>query len=138
VDLRAYVNHQPERGDVVILQHLGTPAIRRIVGVPGDEISGDGGVVSLNERTISEPYVRFTGDENAYGRHFSAVKVPPDKYFVLGDSRDISLDSRDEHFGMIDGDQIKARVLYVYESNDLRRVGSSVQSVPPVPMASSH
>ena len=136
VDLRAYVHQQPERGDVVILERSGTASVRRILGVPGDQMSGDGGAVSINGQMMSEPYVRFSEGSNASRRHFPLVQVPTDNYFVLGDSRDISLDSRDEHFGMIDRDQIKGRVLYVLTSDDPRRAGVSVPSVHQAPAAS--
>lgn len=62
--------------------------IKRVIGVPGDTVMAKGGKVFVNGVPISEPYLtQRTGD-------FAKVKVPPDMYFVLGDNRSNSQDSR--------------------------------------------
>ena len=62
--------------------------IKRVIGVPGDTVMAKGGKVYVNGVAISEPYLtQRTGD-------FAKIKVPPDMYFVLGDNRSNSLDSR--------------------------------------------
>ena len=81
----------PERGDVVVFRLPKDPStdyIKRVIGLPGDKVCGVGGKVVVNGVAISEPYlVQKTAP-------FPCQKVPSDRYFVLGDNRDNSLDSR--------------------------------------------
>jgi signal peptidase I len=135
-DLQAYAHSDPERGDVVILRGVdGTWFIKRVIGIPGDVIAGTNGVISINGKAVSEVYIQFSNDENAYGRTFDPAEVPPERYFLLGDSRDIALDSRDRQFGMITRDHIKGRVLYILASHVSQRTGQPVLSVHPTPLA---
>jgi len=133
-DLHAYRYSGPARGDVVVLRNPeGVLVIRRVIGAPGDVVSADDGVVSINGKAVSEPYIVLSNQP--YGRTFAPVQVPSQKYFVMGDSRDIALDSRDRHIGLIDHEQIIGRVLYIVTSKDSQRDGTPVVSIPPVPMS---
>lgn len=101
---------QPERGDVVVFRypvHPSTIFIKRVIGVPGDEIRYDGGRLYLNERLVVVSLTEGGYLENLNGRvhpinigdGLSAgnkweVKVPQGHYFVMGDNRDKSQDSR--------------------------------------------
>ncbi len=80
------------RGDVVAFRHdAPTPEtyIKRIVGLPGERVEVRDGVVSVNGRTLAEPYVEFPDRRSA-----APVVVPPNTYYVLGDNRADSDDSR--------------------------------------------
>jgi len=93
IDALAYrFGAQPARGDIIAFRHeRSAPSVylKRVIGVPGDRIAIDRGVVSVNGSALTEPYVRFRDT-----RSFPAVTVPPTAYYVLGDNRANSDDSR--------------------------------------------
>jgi signal peptidase I len=80
------------RGDVVAFRHdAPTPEtyIKRVVGLPGERVEVRDGVVTIDGRVMAEPYVQFPDRRSA-----AAVVVPPHAYYVLGDNRSDSDDSR--------------------------------------------
>lgn len=92
IDTLAYRFHTPSRGDIVTFRHDdATPElyIKRVIGIPGDRIRIDRGVVYINGARLSEPYVQFPD-----GRSEAEIAVPPDDVYVLGDNRAVSEDSR--------------------------------------------
>lgn len=81
------------RGDVIAFRHdAPNPEtyIKRVVGLPGERVEIDAGVVRVDGKPLVEPYVEFRD-----GRSAPPVVVPPDAYYVLGDNRSDSDDSRD-------------------------------------------
>ncbi len=82
------------RGDIIVFRYPRDPAkifIKRVIGLPGDWVSIRGGHVYINGRRLHEPYVpRSYADPSNY----PTVHVPPHRYYVLGDHRDDSSDSR--------------------------------------------
>ncbi len=115
-DLQAYSDHSPARGDVLIMKRDGTFYVKRLIGLPGNVVSINGGVVSINGQPIEEPYALLGSDADAYGRYFDPVSVPENSYFVLGDNRDISVDSRKSDFGMVTRRELVGKALYLFES----------------------
>ncbi|HEV2740128.1 MAG TPA: signal peptidase I [Candidatus Elarobacter sp.] len=92
INTLAYKLGPIRRGDVVAFRHdAPNPEtyIKRIVGLPGERVEVSDGVVSVDGRPLSEPYVRFNDRRSA-----AAVTVPPHAYYVLGDNRAESDDSR--------------------------------------------
>ena len=92
INALAYRLWSPQRGEIVAFRHeRSAPSVylKRIIGVPGDRIAIDRGVVSVDGVVLDEPYVRF-----ADRRTFGTVVVPPNAYYVLGDNRANSDDSR--------------------------------------------
>jgi signal peptidase I len=92
VNKMAYLFQQPQRGDVVIFHYpfdIHKDFIKRLVGLPGDTIHVTSSNVIINGQTIREPYIRvpFNFEGNTW-------KLGPDQFFVMGDNRDNSLDSR--------------------------------------------
>jgi signal peptidase I len=111
-----YYFHDPKRGDVIVFSepnpakqvHRGAidgfvhwlfqgigfqkpdnqDFIKRVIGIPGDVVWGEHGKVFVNGTVLNEPYLRGTTTP------FDKVKVPPNMYFVLGDNREESQDSR--------------------------------------------
>ncbi len=85
VNTFAYKLAAPKRGDIVAFRHEdGARAvyIKRVIGLPGDRISIDNGVVSIDGAALAEPYVRFPDR-----RSFAALTVPAGQVYVLGDNR---------------------------------------------------
>lgn len=113
VDKVTYRFRPPARGEVVVLRWASPdprPAyIKRIIGVPGDRIELTGGRVVLNGVPLAEDYVA----EPVRGE-FGPYVVPPGRYFVLGDNRNRSEDSRFTAVGYIPARQIVGRAVLRY------------------------
>jgi signal peptidase I len=101
-----------ERGDVIVFRYPRDPSksyIKRVIAVAGDRVRIDAGVVYVNGRRMSEDYVpRMYEDVRSYPETI----VPPHGYFVLGDHRNLSNDSRD--FGTVDEDFIYGKAVFGY------------------------
>jgi signal peptidase I len=101
-----------ERGDVVVFKYPGDPSknyIKRIVGVPGDRIQIYRGAVFVNGSRLEEPYVPEPFRDQ---RSMNDLVVPAGTYFVLGDHRNLSSDSRD--FGVVERDAIFGKAVFAY------------------------
>jgi signal peptidase I len=101
-----------ERGDVVVFLYPHDHSksyIKRVIALPGDDIRIDQGRVYVNNRQLKERYVplRYT-DERSQSERI----IPPNEYFVMGDHRSISSDSRD--FGPVERDLIYGKAAFVY------------------------
>jgi len=97
VDHLSYVLGDVRRGDIVVLEYPLDPQldyIKRVIGLPGDQILIQEGEVRVNGRHLDEPYVELQ-DQN----RCLALTVAPDTFFVLGDNRPHSSDSRE--FGLV-------------------------------------
>jgi signal peptidase I len=108
----AYRFEAIERSDLVVFRYPGDPSknyIKRIVGVPGDRIEIFRGQVMLNGSRLQEPYVPPQYQDE---RSMSEVLVPEGSYFVLGDHRNLSSDSRD--FGMVERKLIFGKAVFAY------------------------
>ena len=103
---------QVERGDMVVFWYPGDPSksyIKRVIGLPGDRVEINDGAVKVNGRPISEPYV-----PEQYRDHvsMSSMSVPDDHFFVLGDHRSSSNDSRS--WGAVHRRHIYGKAVFVY------------------------
>ncbi len=100
------------RDDVVVFHYPLDPAksyIKRVIGLPGDRIWIQHGQVWLNGKPLPEGYVP---EEYRDDRSMAAMVVPPHEYFVMGDHRSISSDSRD--FGPVQRSLIYGKAEFVY------------------------
>ncbi|HDQ40156.1 MAG TPA: signal peptidase I [Desulfonatronum sp.] len=90
--------------------------IKRVVGLPGDQVEVRDKRIYINEDMLDEPYVQFRDPHRQIRPrdNLGPLLVPDDKYFVLGDNRDESLDSR--FWGFVDRDRIKGRAWRIYWS----------------------
>ena len=100
------------RDDVVVFEYPRDPSksyIKRVIGMPGDDLRIDHGRVFVNGSPVAEPYVakRFADD-----RSLAETVIPAGEYFVMGDHRSISSDSRD--FGPVDRKFIYGKAEFVY------------------------
>ena len=110
VEKLSYTFHEPQRGDIVILQvpQAGSGLlIKRVIGLPGEKVEIKGGKVYINEQSLEEPYLSPQPQ-----RDMRAVAVPPEHVFVLGDNRGFSNDSRS--FGSVPLDNIAGRAWFSY------------------------
>ena len=101
-----------DRGDVVVFWYprdLSKSFIKRVVGLPGDTIEIRAGHVYINGHADSEPYVPANYLD---GQSYPPVKVPADCYFVMGDHRDSSNDSR--MFGPVPRQYIYGKAVFAY------------------------
>ncbi|HEU5452887.1 MAG TPA: signal peptidase I [Terriglobales bacterium] len=134
--------HQIHRGDIVVFLSPAEPGlyvVKRIIGEPGDRIHLQDGVVYLNGQRQDEPYVLHNGSYSPYRDNFPRVPpsegnsvtqewslqlssyvqdgdlvVPPDRYFAMGDNRDVSYDSR--YWGFIPRENVIGRPMFIYWS----------------------
>ncbi|MGB6687758.1 MAG: signal peptidase I [Terracidiphilus sp.] len=101
-----------ERDDVVVFHYPRDPEksyIKRVIALPGDRIRIDRGQVWLNGKRLREPYVPPMYEDS---RSMAEMVVPDDAYFVMGDHRSISSDSRE--FGPVDRALIYGKAVFVY------------------------
>ena len=108
----AYKLEDIQRGDIVVFRYprdTRKSFIKRVIGLPGDRVRVFDGRVYLNGRLTSEPYVP---EEYLDSRSYPEVKVPSDCYFVLGDHRSMSNDSRD--FGPVQRSYIYGKAVFGY------------------------
>ncbi len=103
-----HVFHGPERGDIIVFQHPQAQThrdlVKRVIAIPGDTISIRDNAVFINGRQLVEPYVSVPRQDD-----MDEMVIPADHYFVMGDNRGNSLDSRS--FGAIHEDLIVGKAL---------------------------
>ena len=101
-----------ERGDIVVFWYPLDPSksyIKRVVGLPGDGVSISNGRVYVNGRRLEEPYLP---PEYVDHQSYSTAVVEPDHYYVLGDHRESSNDSR--VWGTVDRRYIYGKAVFIY------------------------
>ena len=101
-----------ERGDVVVFHYPRDPEksyIKRVIALPGDKLRIDHGKVWVNGKALSENYVPEMYRDT---RSYTDTVIPDDCYFVMGDHRSISSDSRE--FGPVERDLIYGKAVFVY------------------------
>ncbi|PKO12503.1 MAG: signal peptidase I [Chloroflexi bacterium HGW-Chloroflexi-10] len=109
VNKLAYQLGEPHRGDVMVFHYPGNPSedyIKRVIGLPGDEVRIEGGMVYVNGSLLDEPYIA------APPSYPGVWAVPEDSFFVLGDNRNQSSDSHS--WGFVPLENIVGKALVVY------------------------
>ncbi len=123
-DGKILIFRKPERGDIIVFRFPHEPDrdfIKRIVAVEGDTIEGKNKEIFLNGKKLSEPYVQHTDIYLIMGGreprdNFGPLAVPKDMYFVMGDNRDQSFDSR--YWGFVSSKDIRGKAFILYWSWD--------------------
>lgn len=118
----------PRRGDVIVFKYPEEPSrdfIKRVIGLPGETVEMRNKRIFINGQELTEPYVHFlqppTGPPELsettsfdVRENYGPVTVPANEYFVMGDNRDNSEDSR--YWGFLPRDYIKGNAMMVYWS----------------------
>jgi signal peptidase I len=121
------------RGDVVVFKYPVEPDrdfIKRVIGLPGETIEVKEKKVYINGKPFEEPYVHFLAPPAAQSElhevtsfdvreRYGPVTVPANQYFVMGDNRDNSQDSR--YWGFLPRENVKGKALVIYWSYEAER-----------------
>jgi signal peptidase I len=105
----SYWFSDPHRGDVIIFKSTEDPSrtlIKRVIGLPGENISISGGKVYINGEALEEPY------DQGVNSLYPTTAIPGGNYFVMGDNRDRSTDSRS--WGMLPRENIIGKAWLCY------------------------
>ncbi|MGD2068310.1 MAG: signal peptidase I [Gemmatimonadota bacterium] len=141
-DIRIPGYSEPHRFDVLVFDpphEEDLKLVKRLIGLPGDTLSMHGGRLSINGEVVEEPYVKRVPvpDQEDYRMawqrdylvdavdparyapsrdEWGPIVIPPDHYFMLGDNRNESLDSR--YWGLLEGWRLEGRAVVIYFSYD--------------------
>jgi signal peptidase I len=129
IDKDYYRQHPCERDDLVVMRIEGAQTVKRAIAIGGDNIEGRDRKVFLNGHLLDEPFAyhpRGGGNVPAQD-NFGPITVAAGKYFVMGDNRDSSRDSRMRDFGEVDQDAIVGRPLYIYWGHTRSRNGDKLR-----------
>ena len=117
-----------KRGDVIVFKYPEEPDrdfIKRVIGLPGETLELRAKKVYIDGKALDEPYVHFLEPPGVSSElhettssdvreRYGPVTVPPNQYFMMGDNRDNSQDSR--YWGFLPRDYIKGKALFIYWS----------------------
>ena len=122
VDKITYRFREPKKGEIIVFKspiNEEKDLVKRIIAAGGDTVKIDNKDVYLNGQKLKEPYIIHTRpDEILKGDKISELKIPENNFFVLGDNRDESNDSRDwidknteQHIYFVPKDYIKGKII---------------------------
>jgi len=123
----------PKHGDIIVFRYPRNRSIdyiKRVVGVPGDKIQVKNKQLYLNDKRAEDRYARFTSPKVQPSNlspkdNFGPVTVPEGKYFVMGDNRDNSSDSR--FWGYVDDKDVLGKAMIIYWSWDIDKTLFSME-----------
>ena len=125
-----YTKRLPQRGEVVVFRKdvpgKGTlDSVKRVIAIGSDTVAGRRDGVYLNGQLLDEPYA-YHGSSSTEDpkRLFGPTAVAPGEYFLMGDNRADSWDSR--YYGTVPRSDIESRLLYIYWSHDRSRIGQTI------------
>lgn len=115
----AYIRTTPKFLDIVAIRSKNEnnpPIIKRIIATPNDKIEIKNSKVFINGHALVEPYIKETMDDNVN----LSIVLPKNNYFVMGDNRNNSIDSRDSSIELISSDKIIGKA--IISINPLKRL----------------
>lgn len=108
---------EPERGDIIVFiypEDKSKDFIKRVIGIPGDKIQIQGRQIFINGLLFEDRYGYYDEKAGNPNRSFGPVVVPKEHFFVMGDNRDHSLDSR--FWGFVPSTAVKGKAFIIYWS----------------------
>jgi signal peptidase I len=134
VAMDAFDTRLPKRGEVILFNHQpgAQKFLKRVVAFGGDTVApGPGNTIIVNGKAVDWPEVCGnplrnvvpTGESVAFSSH----TVPEDSFFVVGDNLNNSFDSRFQTFGLVKGDQVAGKPLFLYWSPGKSRIGCPIR-----------
>jgi signal peptidase I len=137
VNSLAYLFRQPQRGDVIVFHPpnaLSERYIKRVIGLPGDTIRLTRTSVYINGTELNEPYIAPVPDGYTENPESEQIHLGPDQFFVMGDNRTNSQDSRS--FGPISQREIIGKAEFVvWPLNDFHDINSYTETFAEIPVA---
>jgi signal peptidase I len=126
-DKRVLIFTKPEKGDIIVFRYpedRSRDFIKRAIAVEGDTIESRNKIIYVNGKPVQEPYIQHTDLSARPGGieprdNFGPLIVPKGKYFMMGDNRDQSYDSR--YWGYVDISDIRGKALIIYWSWDSKK-----------------
>ena len=122
IDKLSYKIREPKRFDIVVFPYKydeDTYYIKRIIGLPGERVLIKGNTIYINGEPLAENYGKEAMDEDTAGIAATELLLAEDEYFVLGDNRNNSADSRSEDVGPIKKEEIVGKaVLRIWPFHD--------------------
>jgi len=118
-DMRYYHSRRPEHREIIIFLIDSTFRVKRVIATSGDTVEGRHNAIFINGKEQDEAYVehRSRAAEQAWMSNFGPILIPNGKYFVMGDNRDVSFDSRAPEFGLVNDNAIVGKALYIFGSD---------------------
>jgi signal peptidase I len=125
IDKEYYRFHAPAINDLVVVPAKRYQTVKRVIAVAGDTIQGRERQIVVNGKILDEPFIEHSEapGTNPEMDTFGPITVAAGKLFLMGDNRDVSLDSRLPEFGLIDVKAVLGKPLYIYRSRDKSRRG---------------
>ena len=114
-----YSFNEPERGDIVIIQHPNKNYVKRVVGLPNETIDVEEDVMYIDGEPIDESYL--SDEDSLETGEIDSIDVPDGEYFVMGDNRSISKDSRNGLGFIMEDDIIGRSEVIIYPFSDISR-----------------
>ena len=125
------------RGDVLVFKYPVEPDrdfIKRVIGLPGESLEVSGRKVLINGKALDEPYVHYLepsgGSDTSevtsseVREEYGPVTIPPDQYFMMGDNRDNSSDSRE--WGFVPLENVKGKAMFIWLSLDYDQISQGL------------
>jgi signal peptidase I len=122
-DTSYYNDHSISKNDIILFEspkNDGKLWIKRVIAIPGEEVKIKSGKIYVNSKELHEKYVIPDNNVKVTPKIDQTIMLGNDQYYVLGDNRDNSFDSR--FFGPITKSSIKAKVVRIYFSKDIQRI----------------
>ena len=118
-----YIFGEPERGDIVICKYPESTKnyVKRLIGLPGDTIFIEDNTVYINGEELDESYLTPERNDSPFYSNMAERVLGDDEYFVMGDNRDNSRDSRSSAVDTLTRSQIKGHVRFVFFPFDSMR-----------------